>query len=213
MQKNVYIVDDHALFSNSLKMLIDRFPDFTVGLCFQNGKELIFALQNQGLPEPDIILLDINMPIMNGPETMVWLSKNKPGIPVLVLSMQDEEHLMLEMIKLGIKGYLLKDITPELLEKALTDTLTYGFFQSEKMTKLLIGALHKNNHQSIDLKDREKEFLKLICTEKTYKEIAEEMFLSPKTIDGYREALFEKLDVKSRVGLVLFAIKNGFYRV
>jgi DNA-binding NarL/FixJ family response regulator len=213
MQKNVYIIDDHALFSNSLQMLINQFERYSVAYCGYNGKDLIFSLQNKNLPPPDIILLDVNMPVMNGVETMSWISKNRPEIPVLVLTMQDDENIMLEMLKSGIKGYLLKDITPAILQKALDDILNFGFFHSEKMTKLLIGAVHNNQHHKLDLKEREKDFLKLVCMEKTYKEIADEMNLSPKTIDGYRETLFEKLQVKSRVGLVVFAIKQGIFRL
>ena len=89
----------------------------------------------------------------------------------------------------------------------MDDTLSFGFFHTESVTKTLLNAI-TNKPLAVDLKDKEIQFLKLACTEKTYKEIAQEMHLSPKTIDGYRESLFEKLDVKSRVGLVIFAIKN-----
>ena len=121
MKKNVFIVDDHALFSNSLQVLINQFDNYYVEFCAQNGKELIFKLQDQQSIKPDIILLDINMPVMNGVETMAWLSKNYPEIPVLILTMQDDDNMMLELIKMGIKGYLLKDITPQILQKALDD--------------------------------------------------------------------------------------------
>ncbi|MBK6785900.1 MAG: response regulator transcription factor [Saprospiraceae bacterium] len=213
MKKNVFIVDDHALFSNSLQVLINQFDNYYVEFCAQNGKELIFKLQDQQSIKPDIILLDINMPVMNGVETMAWLSKNYPDIPVLILTMQDDDNMMLELIKMGIKGYLLKDITPQILQKALDDILHIGFYHSEKLTKTLISALNHKSSYKVDLKEKEVLFLQLICTEKTYKEIADEMHLSPKTIDGYRDVLFEKLDVRSRVGLVLYAIKNGIFRL
>ncbi|MBK8627007.1 MAG: response regulator transcription factor [Saprospiraceae bacterium] len=205
--KSVIIVDDHSLFSNALQILINQFDDFSVDTCCQNGKELIFRLQNTSLKLPDIILLDINMPVMNGLETMEWLSKHHPSIPILALTMQADENIILEMLKKGVKGYLLKDSSPSLLKKALDDTLSFGFFHTESVTKTLLNAII-NKPLAVDLKDKEIQFLKLACTEKTYKEIAQEMHLSPKTIDGYRESLFEKLDVKSRVGLVIFAIKN-----
>ena len=211
--KQVYIIDDHVLFTNSLKMLIEQSGRYKVMFCGSNGKDLMFKLNSKPSPEPDIILLDVNMPVMNGLETMDWLSKNYPHIPVLILTMQDDQHVMLEMVKYGAKGYLLKDITPEILTKALDDILKFGFFHSDKMTKLLLGAIQKKYPDQIDLKEREIDFLKWICTEKTYKEIADRMFLSPKTIDGYREALFEKLEVKSRVGLVLYAIKHGIHKI
>jgi DNA-binding NarL/FixJ family response regulator len=209
MKKVVYIIDDHALFSKSLEMLINSYEDYTVGFCGVNGRDLVFRLQDVNVNHPDIILLDLNMPVMNGVETMDWISKNHASIPVLVLSMQDDENLILEMVRKGVKGYLLKDITPIQLKKALDDTLLYGFFHTEKVTKALVGALQHDRHHLTDIKEKEMLFLRLACTEKTYKEIADEMHLSPKTIDGYREALFEKLDVKSRVGLVLYAIRHN----
>jgi len=213
MKKRVYIVDDHALFSQSLSVLINHFEAYEVTFQGQNGRDLIFRLQDGTFEAPDIILLDLNMPVMNGVETMDWLMKNHPAIPVLVLSMQDDANLILEMIKKGVKGYLLKDITPSQLKKALDDTLNFGFYHTEKVTKALINSLNQNKQPMYEIKDKEMTFLKLACTEKTYKEIADEMHMSPKTIDGYRESLFEKLEVKSRVGLVLYAIKNNIYRL
>ncbi|MBK9257140.1 MAG: response regulator transcription factor [Saprospiraceae bacterium] len=213
MKKLVYIIDDHALFSKSLEMLINTYEEYTVGFCGQNGRDLVFRLQDVNFADPDIILLDLNMPVMNGIETMDWISKNRPSVPVLVLSMQDDEKLILEMVRKGVKGYLLKDITPIQLKKALDDTLQYGFYHTEKVTKALVGALQNDRHHVADIKEKEMLFLRLACTEKTYKEIADEMHLSPKTIDGYREALFEKLEVKSRVGLVLYAIRHNICRL
>jgi DNA-binding NarL/FixJ family response regulator len=210
--KKVYIIDDHSLFSNALKILINQFEGYEVSFCGQNGTELIHQLQDQTKDSPDIILLDINMPIMSGIETMDWLVKNNIEIPVLVLSMQAEDYIILDMIKKGAKGYLLKDSSPQLLKKALDDILNFGFFHTEHVTQALVASLtHKYNH--VELKENETTFLKLLCTERTYKEIADLMFLSPKTIDGYRDTLFEKLEVKSRVGLVIYAIKYKLHQM
>jgi DNA-binding NarL/FixJ family response regulator len=209
MKKKVHIVDDHAIFSNSLSILINQFEDYEVDFCGANGKELIFRLLNESMPLPDIILLDLNMPVMSGEETMDWLKKNKPDIPVLILSMQDSDHLMINMLSKGVQGYLLKDITPIILKKALDDTLNFGFYHTPQVTKALVTSLHFPKISIKDLKENELELLKLCCTENTYKEIADLMNLSPKTIDWYRDILFSKLNVKSRVGLVLYAIKNN----
>ncbi|MGE5356817.1 MAG: response regulator [Deltaproteobacteria bacterium] len=211
MKKNVIIIDDHELFCRSLEMMINSFEDYQVVFCGHNGQELITRLHDTSKPAPDIVLLDINMPVMNGPDTMDWISKNHPELNVLILSMLDDDDVILKMIKKGVKGYLHKDISPGILLKALDDTLNYGFYHSEKVSRTLVKSLHSDNFHEIDLREKEIQFLKYVCTELTYKEIAEEMKLSPKTIDGYRDILFEKLEVKSRVGLVIYALKHGLY--
>ena len=213
MKKNVFIIDDHELFCKSLEMMINSFEDYHVVFCGHNGQDLISRLQDKLKSKPDIVLLDLNMPVMNGIETMDWISIHHPELNILVLSMMDNEDLILKMIKKGVKGYLLKDISPQMLLKALDDTLNYGFYHSEKVTRTLVKSLNHEKLIEIDLKDKEFQFLKYACTEMTYKEIAEIMKLSPKTIDGYRDTLFEKLEVKSRIGLVLYAVKHGLYEI
>lgn len=213
MKKNVFIIDDHELFCRSLEMMINSFEDYHVEFCGHNGQDLISRLQDKLKSKPDIVLLDLNMPVMNGIETMDWISIHHPELNILVLSMMDNEDLILKMIKKGVKGYLLKDISPQMLLKALDDTLNYGFYHSEKVTRTLVKSLNHEKLIEIDLKDKEFQFLKYACTEMTYKEIAEIMKLSPKTIDGYRDILFEKLEVKSRIGLVLYAVKHGLYEI
>ena len=213
MKYSVAIVDDHILFAQALQTLVNTFDNFTVLSHARNGEELLHQLTTNAV-QPDIALMDINMPVMNGIETMQWISKNKPEIKVLALSMDDDEGTIIKMLRAGAKGYLLKDINPGVLEEALKEVATKGFFYSDRITNTVLKSLHQTDeHSPQHLKDREIEFLKLVCTEKTYKEIAGEMILSPKTIDGYREALFEKLQVRSRVGLVLYAIKNKLYKL
>ncbi|MEM9300246.1 MAG: response regulator transcription factor [Bacteroidota bacterium] len=210
---SVVIVDDHLLFAQALENLVNTFKDFHVLYHAKNGKEL-FEQLNKNDQLPDVVLLDINMPIMNGIETMQELSKNHPEIVVLALSMDDEESTIIKMLRSGAKGYLLKDIHPKTFKDALTEAVQKGFYYSDQITTTVLGSLHRaNKTPEVTLKDREIEFLKLACTEKTYKEIAGDMFLSPKTIDGYRETLFEKLHIKSRVGLVLYAIKHNYFKV
>lgn len=207
----IVIVDDHILFASSLEKLIHSFGGFKVVYKVGNGSQLQEKLQLNN-PLPDIILLDVNMPVMNGLETINWLSKNHPNIKVLVLSMEDNEEQILKFIKLGAKGYLLKDIEPEILKFALKEVLVRGFYYNEKINEILIDVIQGNRtpHQKALLKENEITFLKHVCTEKTYKEIADIMCLSPKTIDGYRQELFAKLNITKRVGLVLYAIKNKF---
>jgi DNA-binding NarL/FixJ family response regulator len=182
-----------------------------------NGKEIFKQLQPRLLP--DIDLLDVNMPEMDGYETALWLKRNYSGIKILAFSMYDNENSIIRMMKNGAKGYILKDIDPMDFRRAIDSLVRKGFYYSELITGKLIHTVSQF-HEPDDLPKspaqinaRETEFLKLVCTEMTYKEIAEKMFLSARTIDGYRDALFEKLNVKSRVGLVLYAIKNSIVNV
>lgn len=212
MNYSVVIVDDQLLFANVLEKLINTFENFHVLYHVKNGEEFLEKLKDKK-NIPDIALVDINMPVMNGIETMKWLRTNQPDMKVLALTMDDDEETIVSMLKSGAKSYLFKDINPAVLHDSLKEVVEKGFYYTDKITNILLGAMHKEEEPQVVLKDREIEFLKYICTEKTYKEIASDMFLSPKTIDGYREALFEKLNKKSRVGLAIYAIKNKFYKV
>ncbi len=205
---DIIIVDDHVLFSQALNGLVSNFDEFNVVTVLNNGKELVdyFSKENK---QPQIVLMDIKMPIMNGIEATQWLKDNKPEIKVLALSMEADEDTILKMLRAGAKGYLLKDIHPSVLQHALKEVDASGFYYTENVTNTLLNSINnKEKSIAIQLKDRELEFLKLACTERTYREIAEIMFLSPKTVDNYREALFEKLGAKTRIGLVLYAIKE-----
>jgi DNA-binding NarL/FixJ family response regulator len=212
MNYSVVIVDDQLLFANVLEKLINTFENFHVLYHVKNGEEFLEKLKDKK-NIPDIALVDINMPVMNGIETMKWLRTNQPNMKVLALTMDDDEETIVSMLKSGAKSYLFKDINPAVLHDSLKEVVEKGFYYTDKITNILLGAMHKDEEPQVVLKEREIEFLKYICTEKTYKEIASDMFLSPKTIDGYREALFEKLNKKSRVGLAIYAIKNKFYKV
>ena len=206
----VAIIDDHMLFAQSLKSLINTFEDFEVIHYASNGQAFIEELKKAD-KIPEIALMDMNMPIMDGADTTYWLDKNYPTIKVLALSMDDDENSILRMIRNGAKGYLLKDIHPDILIEALNGVLKDGFYHTKRVSDTLVNSLHTDpkKKSKIELQERELEFLKLASTEMTYKEIASVMNLSPKTIDGYREQLFKKLDAKNRVGLVIYAIKNG----
>lgn len=215
---DVALVDDHTLLRNGLANLIESFGDYKVIFEADHGKDFLQRLKPK-LP-PRIVLMDINMPVMDGYEACLWLKKNHPGIMVLALSMYDNENAVIRMFKAGAKGYILKDCDPIELKTALHHLVEKGFYYSEMVTGKLIhsiNSLDEHDNASIrhmgELSDREIQFLKLACTEFTYKEIADQLYLSPRTIDGYRDDLFHKLKVKTRVGLVLYAIKNGIVNV
>lgn len=209
----VVIVDDHLLFSRALGDLVSKFKDFEVLYFCKNGQECIDRISSTP-HHPDIILMDINMPVMNGVEATQYLSEHFPAIKVVGLSMNDDEAHIIRMLRAGAKGYLIKDISPLILERALTEVASRGFYYSENVTNSLVSSIQEKGHsEKLDFKENELIFMRLACTQKTYKEIAAEMFLSPKTIDGYRESLFHRLGVRSRVGLVLYAIRNGIFEV
>jgi two-component system, NarL family, invasion response regulator UvrY len=220
---SVVLVDDHVLLRNGLANLIRSFGEYAVLFEARNGMDLMRQLRP--CYTPDIVLLDINMPEMDGYDTALWLKCNFPDIKIIALSMYDADNSIIRMLKNGAKGYILKDSSPAELRKALDSVIRKGFYYSEMVTGKLIHTLScldgPGGSDSMEftiehvlgLNEREVEFLKLACTELTYKEIADQMFLSPRTIDGYRDSLFEKLNVRTRVGLVLYAMKNGIVHV
>ncbi len=205
MNKTIIIVDDHKLFAQSLQVLVNSFEGFEVIKVFKNGEELVEYIK-EDKPEPDILLLDMRMPVMNGMQTMQWLRKNSPDLKVLTLTVDQEDETIIKMLKLGCRGYLLKDIDPEEFEHALNAICEHGYYSNQTISEALSHEQRKQKYE--ELTGRELEFLNLACSERTYKQVAEDMNLSPKTIDNYRESLFGKLHVKSRVGLVMFAIKG-----
>ena len=217
LKPSVVLVDDHVLLRNGLANLIRSFGEYAVLFEAGNGHDFIRQLKPRALP--DIVLLDINMPEMDGYETAGWIKRHHPEIKILALSMYDTDNSIIRMLKNGVKGYILKDSDPAELKMALESVINKGFYYSEMVTGKLIHTINTldipdyQTRQVLTLNDRELEFLKLACTECTYKEIAEQMYLSPRTIDGYRDTLFEKLNVKTRVGLVLYAIRNGIVAV
>ncbi len=207
---SVVIVDDHTLLSQAIQAMVDTFNNFKVLYTCKNGQELTeqFSISEN---IPDVVLMDINMPIMNGIETTEWIHQNHPEVNVMALSVEDEDKTVLKMLKAGAVGYLLKDTEKSILEKALKEIVENGFYHTKNVTNLLMKSISGNIEKEILFKEREITFLQLACTELTYKEIADKMNLSPKTIDGYRDTLFTKLDVKNRVGLVMYAVKNKIY--
>lgn len=211
MKKSIVIVDDHILIAKALEGIISNFSEFEVIYVCENGKDLIQKFE-EGNIIPDIILLDISMPIMDGFETAAWLTKNHSDIKIMALSMQGDDNSVIKMIKNGAKGYLLKNTHPKDLETALSRLNTDGFFYPEWASKIIFSNLGKDQESeaAIKISEREKEFLKYTVTELSYKEIADRMCCSPRTVESYRDQLCEKLDLKTRVGFAVFAIKNGF---
>ena len=212
-KRTIAIVDDHTMFRKGMITLINFFPNYTVLMDAANGKDFIVQLNPKQLP--DIVLMDITMPEMDGYATTQWLLHNYPDIKVLALSTMDSEAAIIKMIKSGAGGYVLKDADPQELHTAFDELMHRGYFYNELITSKVLGKIREIIEDKtpdatfIKLTDREMEFLKYTCTEMTYKEIADKMHLSVRTVEGYRDILCEKLDLKSRVGLAMYAIKNG----
>lgn len=208
------LADDHGIMRSGLAKLLAEMG-FTILFEADNGEDFIKKIKTVGLP--DVALLDINMPVMDGYATAQWLKQNHSQVGVLALSMINDEVGVLRMIQNGARGYVLKDSSLTELKKAINDIHTKGYYHSEFVSYKLIQSLNNDGVASKkkpnDLTERELEFLILACTELTYKEIAERMHVSNRTVEGYRDAICEKLELKSRVGLALYAIKKGFVKV
>jgi len=208
MKGTIGIVDDQQLFLKSVGMYVDSFADFSVTLRATNGADLFKQLTDQ--PSPDILLIDVNMPGENGDKIAAKIKTMYPSIKMAAFSMMEDSRNVMKMIKAGCCAYLSKSMDPTDLEIALKEIMNRGYYNT-MMTNLWY---HNQNHdQHIELKERELQFLELACSDLTYQEIAAKMFVSIKTVDGYRALLFEKFHVKSRVGLVLEAIRRNVISV
>jgi two-component system, NarL family, invasion response regulator UvrY len=208
----VILVDDHVLLRDALATLINSFDELQVVGAADHGEGLIEHFRSGLIP--NLVLLDLNMPKMDGFETAQWIQKNYPEVKILVLTMYDSEIALIRLLQVGVKGFLKKDIHPSELRNALVSVAENGYYYSHNTTGKLASLFQKNhtNQSSIEkamLSPLEIDFLKLASTELTYKEIADQMRITPRVIDSYRDSLFDKLDVKSRVGLAIYAVRNG----
>ncbi|MGZ3836722.1 MAG: response regulator transcription factor [Mucilaginibacter sp.] len=213
---NLAIADDHKIFRNGLKATLEDYPDFNLMIEASNGKELIGLLATH---TPDVILMDIKMPEMDGMQTTAFVSQNFKQVKVLALSMHNEDKYIVDMMRAGASGYLLKNAEPEEIIEAIMTVHNKGFYFNEHLSvtliKQLVGPGHTDNigQQNVELNEREIEVLKLVCQECSNQEIADKIFLSVRTVEGYRARLFEKTGSKNLVGLVIFAIKRGIISV
>ena len=208
----IILADDHLVLRDSLAQLVNSFDEFTVIERAAHGKDVMKALE-QGLV-PDILILDLNMPVMDGYETAHLLKLKYPQVKIVALTMYDSEIPLIRLLKDDVRGFLKKDIGPQELHRALLIVANDGYYYSHNIAAKLVNVFQKTSYtnSSLDkavLSPLEITFLQLASSDLTYKEIAFELNLSPSTVDNYRESLFEKLSVKSRVSLAMYAIKNG----
>jgi len=211
-QFKILLADDHILLRDALAVLINSFEECKVIAVAGNGVELMKQIEQGNTP--DLVLLDLNMPLMDGYESAKWLQQSYPDVKILILTMYDSEIALIRLLQVGVRGFLKKDIHPAELKTALLSVANDGYYYSHNTTGKLASFFQKNHSSQVSiekalLNETEIEFLKMASTDLTYKAIAQKMHMTPRAIDGYRDGLFDKLEVKSRVGLAIYAVKNG----
>ena len=220
----IAIADDHFLFRRGFITLIESAKTSEVKyICVVDAASGIELEEKLSLADeqerPDVILLDLNMPGQNGFQTIAKILRSFPESKIIILTMQDDDQSIIRSLKMGARGYLTKDAQTAEVKNAIHSILEKGYYYPEDLAVRLVQNLSINpdltetSAESIKLNEREREFLQLVCSELTYSEIAERMALSARTIDGYRDSLFSKLRVTTRVGLVLWAIRNNLINV
>lgn len=212
LKTKIMLVDDHVLLRDALASYLRSVEEFEIIGVASNGNESIQQLKIGTIP--DLILLDLGMPKLGGYETAKYVCAEFPQIKIVILTMFDSEISFLRLLKVGVKGFLKKDIAPIELRKALKYIIDGGYYYSDKEMGRFTEILRNINDESDLLKKKmlseiEIKFLQLTSSELTYKAIADLMQMSPRKIDHFRDHLFSKLDVKSRVGLAMFATRNG----
>jgi len=216
MNTKVAVVDDHQLVRTGLMQMVQSLPGWEVTIEAANGKD--FIDQTNLLSPPDIVLLDIRMPIMDGYETALWIRSHLPETRVLIVSMVSREPAVIRMLRLGIYGFITKDTNTAELHQALKRIQQKQFHVNELVGNRIFHYFSDSTTEQLpdeknDITDREFIFLRKCCSELTYRQIAKEMHVSPRTIDTYRDHLFEKLQVRTRVGLVIYALRTGLIEV
>ncbi|SDC82192.1 response regulator transcription factor [Niabella drilacis] len=209
MRHSIVIVDDHILIAQALSTMISSIPNFDVLYVCSSGPEMIERF-NQAKNIPDLVILDVQMPVMDGYTVAKWLTEQHPEVIVLALSMQDDDEKIIKMIRSGAKGYLLKSIQQKELAHALNTIVKDGIFYDAKVSKALANDYIRKEVTQQELSAKERELIPWLCSDSTYKEIAASVFLSARTVESYATSIMEKLDVRNRVGLVLTAVKKGW---
>lgn len=208
----VAIADDHKIFRKGVILSLKAYHNFNFILEAENGEELIKAIEKE---QPDIVLMDLKMPVKDGIETTKYLNKHYPQIRILILTMFEDERFVGHLMESGANGYLLKSTEPAEIKQAIMDVMNTGFYLNNFVNRVLIKKnyarqkFNPNLNCEIVVSDREKEVLSLVCMEYTAQEIAQRMELSPRTVESIKDRLMERFGVKNSVGLVFFAMKNS----
>ena len=209
---NVAIADDHKIFRKGVILSLKAFHNINFMLEAENGEELIKAIEQE---QPDIVLMDLKMPIKDGIETTKYLNKHFPQVRILILTMFEDERFVGHLMDSGANGYLLKSTEPAEIKQAILDVMNTGFYLNNFVNRVLIKKnyakqkFNPNLNSQIVVSEREKEVLSLVCMEYTAHEIAQKMEISARTVEAIKDRLMERFGVKNSVGLVFFAMKNS----
>lgn len=213
---SIALADDHKLFREGIRYLLENMDSVTMIFEAANGKELLEMVKEE---QPDIILLDLEMPEMDGITALKILKADYPRIGVIILTMYNDDKMISHLMEQGANGYLLKNTNQEELELAIKSVSEKGFYFNDYMAKAMLTGLKSQNQKkpalknSVELTSREMEVLELICQELTTKEIADKLFISHRTAEGHRKNLIDKFGVKNTAGLIIKAIKEGIITI
>lgn len=210
----IILVDDHVLVRGGISTLLQQMGNYKIIQEYSNGRMLLNYLSAVENTFPDLIIMDLDMPEVDGHEAMKVINKQYPFLKVIILTWDTNERKIIDLFRLGVRGYLLKNCTADILKRAIDDTMSSGYYHSEIFSSALKKGMTEKDILS-KVTDRERQFLQLVCNkdEYTYDQMAELMGVHRRTVDGYRESLFQKFNIKSKTGLVLFAIKNGIVSI
>lgn len=206
----VAIADDHVLVRKGFIFLINSFEDFTVLFEADDGNAVINNIRNDKIP--DLLVLDVKMPNRDGYETALWMQEHYPHVKILALTMFCDKFSAIRMLRSGANGYISKAVEPHEFKKALYTVMKNGIYLSSQLSSILVDEVKRsgNGQEASDsLNEREMQFLQLLASGKSYKEIAQQMYLSPRTLDDYKKAVSEKVGIKTRIGLAMYAVKMG----
>jgi DNA-binding NarL/FixJ family response regulator len=208
----IALVDDEVLFRKGIAFLLQREDNIEIIFEASNGEELVNKLLENEV-KPDIIMMDLKMPVLNGVEATKIIRKSFPEIKIIALTSYDSKSFIANMIQVGAVAYLIKNTTPKDLIKTINEVNKKGFYYNESVLKIIQETIvssknSKGNLETSFLSPREIEILQLICLQKTTSEIAEHLFLSPRTVEGHRNNLLLKTESRNIAGLVVYAIQN-----
>ncbi len=209
----VFIVDDHVIFRNGLRTILNKVENFQIVGEASNGSEFIAVLKHT---DTDIVLMDIKMPVMDGIEATQRALEIKPGIKIIALSMFGDEEYLQEMIRAGASGFLLKNVTRKILTHAIEVVCNGGNYYSEELLVLFTKKYFNNNKKEDDdlqITNREMEVLQLVSQGLTNQEIADKLFISKRTVDGHKSNLIIKTGSKNIVDLLVYSIKKGLVEI